>query len=394
QRVGLKIPSTFHPIADQALDALLKGVTTQDDSETQMSLAQQAIDCTLQASVILSEAFSLQALEARRNNEGRLATLLGGRLAPETNLAKQGDAICTAFNMTMITSDFAYVASSAGGKDFSKFDTQVDWATNKAQKLCMGPIVDFRKGRLPSWLTLLDDSFESILNASCQHVQNVVERYKGKIHLWNCATGINVPNGMGWNDEEILRLAVSIIETVRRSDERSPVLLTIDQPWSEYLRSEANGISPIHFADALIRADLGLNGLALELNFDQWPGGSFPRDPIEISRLIDRWAMLGLPLMVILTMPTQRCEADTSRVSNWSVPDASTKNIGSDDSIGGMLSPELILRLLLCKPSIHAIVWNNLDDSSPNSATGLWDTGGRPKPLLSSIAKMRKTCLH
>ncbi len=203
---------------------------------------------------------------------------------------------------------------------------------------------------------------------------------------------LNAPTEMGWTDEEVLRMAVSMIETVRRLDKQTPVLLSIDQPWSEYLRDDANGISPLHFADALIRADLGLSGLALEMNFDLWPGGSFPRDLLEISRIIDRWAMLGLPLMVILSSPTDASPAlSEQRISSWS-----TGSCGAGQTSPAVLSPEMILGLLLSKPSVHALVWDQATDQGKQPALGggLLDEQGKAKPLLSQIAALRKSFLH
>ena len=179
-------------------------------------------------------------------------------------------------------------------------------------------------------------------------------------------------------------MAVSLIETVRRADERSPVLLTIDQPWSEYLRNDENGISPLHFADALIRADLGLSGLALDLNMDAWPEGSFPRDPIEINRLIDRWSMLGLPLMVTLSSPTEaKPEGGEQRISQWK----------TDVPGCGIVNPESLVQLLLAKPSVHAVIWNNIPpDDLPSRS--LWSEAGKPKPLLDKLVTLRKSFLH
>jgi hypothetical protein len=235
-------------------------------------------------------------------------------------------------------------------------------------------------------MSLLGHGFEKMLQACCEYAQSAVERYRGKAHIWNCAAGLNVANEFRWTDEETLRMAVSLIETVRRADERSPVLLTIDQPWSEYLRQDINGISPLHFADALIRADLGLSGLALDLTMDRWPQGSFPREPTEYSRLIDRWSMLGLPLMVILSSPTDLNTAQQSKdslVTQW----------GMSSEHAGLVQPERIVRLLLSKPSVHAVIWNNAT-SGENDCRQLWNSQGKPKPLLMDFVKLRRTYLH
>jgi hypothetical protein len=300
-----------------------------------------------------------------------------------------------------VSADLGQVEAKTGGRrDYLPFDLQVEWAADLGQKICLGPMVDFRNGRMPDWLLLLNEGFESVLHLACDHVQKTVERYRGRVQLWNCAAGINVPNQFGWSDEEILRMSVSLIETVRRSDERAPVLLTIDQPWSEYLRHDAQGISPLHFADALIRADLGLSGLALELNFDAWPGGSFPRDPIELNLLIDRWSMLGLPLMVTVSSPTTATTSTSaSRIAQWSMPSSKftcDEEPTEADQNKGMLSPEMLVKLLLSKPSVHAVIWNSCSDGSNRFAndSGLWDHHAEPKPILKSLAEIRKSNLH
>ena len=386
QRVGLRLADEFYSLAEESLAALLSGLTSKFDVEKQIADSRRSIDLALQASIDLCEAFSLQALEARRNNEGRLATLLGCQLHRDASLDDVGDALRTAFNLVSVPADFGSVEPLSGGQNYSAFDHQIEWVSSSDQKVCVGPLVDFRDGRLPEWMILLDEGFDAVLQSACRFAQQTVERYRGRTHLWNCAAGLNAPNQFGWSDEEILRMAVSLIETVRRTDDRSPVLLTIDQPWSEYLRDDASGISPLHFADALIRADLGLSGLALELNFDKWPGGTFPRDPIEINRLIDRWSMLGLPLMIILSSPTNEASPETANgVSGWNMPTAQ-----------GHISPDTIVRLLLSKPSVHAIIWNSLSDALPGytAGCGLWNNNGKAKSLLAHMAKLRKSCLN
>lgn len=389
QRIGLRLPDSYFPIAEESLSQLLRALTTQDDDEAQLTYSNAAIDLALKASVELCEAYSNQALDSRRQSEGRLATLMGAELVATPMLSKVGKQLNSAFNLTCIPADMGSVESSSGSQDFTAFDQQIKWAQSHGKKVAVGPLVDFSRGSLPQWMVLLDEGFESIKEAACQHAQNTVQRYSGQVHLWNCAAGLNAPNDMGWTDEEILRIAVSLIETVRRTDQRCPVLLTIDQPWSEYLRKDANGISPLHFADALIRADLGLSGLALDLRFGASEGESFPRDLIEINRLIDRWAMLGLPLMVLLSSSCQLGTTDNvesesgDELSQWKSPQESN----------GSVSPESIIRLLLSKPSIHAIIWSELQDSERGKG-GIWNRQGQPKPILESITSLRKRFLH
>lgn len=392
QRIGLRVAPSTIQLSDQALDGFIKAVTTPEDETLQTNIAQEAIEVALRASVELCNSFSTQMLDVRKQNENRLSTLLGVSLAPALSLPSVAEAVSTAFNLVCLPVDLAAVESSSGKRDFSAFDRQLEWARDRNLRVCCGPLVRCRPGALPSWMVLLGEGFETVLRAACQHAEETVSRYRGKVHLWNCGSSLNVPGEMEWNDEQVLRLAVSLIQTVRRADPRCPVLLTIDQPWSEYLRKSADGISPLHFADALIRADLGLTGLALELNMNSWPDGSLPRDPLEISRMIDRWSMLGLPLMITLTLPSD--EAIDAQVSNGRQPVTSWKNPLQGGPIES--TTETIIRLLLAKQSVHALIFNQVTDQLPHEFphSGLWDATGKSKVVLSQIARLRQLYLN
>jgi hypothetical protein len=127
------------------------------------------------------------------------------------------------------------------------------------------------------------------------------------------------------------------------------------------------------------------------LNLDTWPDGSLPRDPIDISRLIDRWGQLGLPLMVIITNPSQLAGDPQAEhglgVSAWST--------GAKSPAEGQKN-EALLRLLLAKPTVHAIIWNQTSDQLPHgfANAGLWDARGKAKSILNSAAKLRQAYLH
>ncbi|GAB5404224.1 MAG: hypothetical protein Aurels2KO_24550 [Aureliella sp.] len=370
QRIGLRIPEDFFPLAERTLADFLQAVTGSANTDQQAALSQRAIESALAASVQLCDTYSNQALEARRNSEGRLSTLQGIQLGRH-DISSVKKSLSGTFNLINVTPDLGSVESQSGKSELASFDEQVNWAQREGKKICIGPLVDFRKGGLPKWMILLDEGFESIQTAACKHAQACVDRFMGKAHIWNCLAGLNIPGDISWSDEETLRLAVSIIETVRQADQRSPVLLTIDQPWSEYLRKDDNGISPINFADALIRADLGLSGLALDLHFGQ-PDFPYFRDPIELSRLIDRWSMLGLPLLIQLSLPSS--------------PNPEGKL---------QFTPETMLNLLLSKPCVHAVTWKTiLDSPQEDQQNGLWDSKGKPKPLLRNMADTRARFLH
>lgn len=394
QRMGLKLPENFFPLAEAGTRDFLRAVTHRGDPSERDMLAQSAIEKSVMASTCLCGAFAQQALMSRKGAEGPLTTLLGVSLPPELQQDDERWALLSAFNTLGIQPDLGRVEQASGQANFAVFDAQVARALDMQMKLCMGPLVDFRSSKLPRWMILLDEDPQSILRAACSHAETTVNRYKGRTHVWNCAAGLNSPKQQRWSDEQVLRMAVALIETVRKADDRTPVLLTVEQPWSEYLRDDGDGISPLQFADALIRADLGLSGIALELSFDCWPGGSFPRDLVEVNRMLDRWAMLGLPLLIYVSSPTQvAAVGEGQRVSQWKSASQSAKDAAAQRP--GVIPPDLLVQLLLSKPSVHAVLWNQFSDQYPGTAqsSGLWDAQGQPNELLQKLSQLRENFL-
>ena len=63
-------------------------------------------------------------------------------------------------------------------------------------------------------------------------------------------------HALGLGEEARLQLAAKAIAVVRQLDPTTPLVVTFDQPWAEYLATEQLDLAPMHFADALVRADL------------------------------------------------------------------------------------------------------------------------------------------
>ena len=62
--------------------------------------------------------------------------------------------------------------------------------------------------------------------------------------------------------------------------------------------------SPFIFADTLIRAGLNLAAVDMEWVMGVTPRGSYCRDVLDASRLLDMYALLGVPLRVTLGYPS------------------------------------------------------------------------------------------
>ncbi len=394
-QVAYAPPAAGSPLAKQLAAAhgeLSQAVTHQTDLDAAAEFADRSIAHSLAGIETLAAAQSVQLIAARRQGGVRLSTLLGVNLGNWTPGGPLTESVSAAFNTVQIPLTWRDLEAHEGKRDFSAADAQIDAARAAGFKICGGPLLTLDKQALPDWTYLFgEDDIDSFRACVAEHIQEVVSHFRGRVHLWICSSGLNIVSEFTPSEEERLRLAVLTIDSIRRQDPRSPIVLSIDQPWGAFMSRHEYDLSPLHFADALVRAELGLSGLGLELNVGYTPDGSEPRDALEFAHQMERYASLGLPLLLSLTVPSGS-ERD---------PRAARKNevIHYD---ADPLSPasqlhwaEQVLPTLLSRQPVQGILWNQLRDSQPHILAhgGLVDERDQPKPLLHYLAKLRRDYL-
>ena len=78
----------------------------------------------------------------------------------------------------------------------------------------------------------------------------------------------------------------------------------VDRPWAEWMGSSHFQLGPLHLCDYLLRADIGLSGVAIEISPGYSPPGSHLRDLFEFSKLLDLYSLLNVPLHIWMALPS------------------------------------------------------------------------------------------
>ncbi len=385
QTQGLTIPEEIRTQLRAALSALLRATTSAptaaDDAQRTILIASEAMDALMQCYV-------LALLKEQTAASGTLASILVSQLSDTPMPEEVTDDFLAAFHAVNIPFRWRAIQPTDGPCQWTNVQQQLQWSRRQGLRVIGGPLIQLDQLSLPDRAYAWQDDYEAFEDAATRYVQAVVGRFDEAVDIWVCAGRLNVPGTMAFSEEQKLRLAVATIEAVRRASPRTPVVISFDQPWAEYLAAEDFDLSPLHFADALVRAELGVAGVGLEMNFGYWPHGSLPRDLLAVSRHMDRWSLLGIPLLVYLTMPSQT-SSDPLAVGPVRVvphspeqPDAAAIS----QQLAGQLIP-----LLLSKPALHGIIWNQLSDAEPHEFphAGLFDASSQAKPLLSLLADFR-----
>jgi hypothetical protein len=388
---GLAVPDVIRALIREATQSFARAATTQNEPHTAAEWAEKSLVVTAEAMDQLAAEYGRQALSKRPTQPRQFASWFGVHLGPrqpKPNVARQ---LAATFNMVSVPVTWRSIEASEGRRQWDDADAQVAWAKSAGLRVSAGPLLELDDHGVPDWTYLWEGDFNSLLAFMLDHVRTVVERYRGKVHLWQVAARMTHGHALGLNEESRLQVAAQAISTVRQLDPSTPTVVTFDQPWAEYLAHEQLDLAPLHFADALVRADLGLSGIGLELNIGYHPGGSVHRGPLSISRLVDTWSLLELPLLVALTLPSSTAD---DPLANKKVRVLASE----DDIVTPQSQSDWIQRhvpLLLAKNVVQVVLWNQLSDAAPHRYPhgGLFDAADQPKSAFEALKNIRQTYL-
>jgi len=384
---GLSVDDQVRVRLAEAVKTMARTVTGTSGSDQRIENADRATGQAIRVMDLLVDQYTEHALRLRHQQSAQLQTLYGVNLGSQPVHPTHAGDLSAAFNSAIVPMNWRNVESSSGSFSWETVDEQIDWCANQSVRALGGPLINMDGAGLPDWLILWEDDFEEMQSYILDYVNNVVQRYRGKVSLWNCAARLSAVGAIQINEEQRLNLTVRIIEQVRRWETKAPLIVSFDQPWAEQIAQTSMEFTPLHFADALARAGLGLSGFGLEFSLGYWPRGSITRDLLEISRQLDRWSLLGLPLVIYLTIPSSQTVDPQAKPGIQSQPCLNDRlSTASQNSLVERLVP-----LLLAKQCVHGIIWNQLDDTQPHDFPhgGLLDTAGTAKPTLQTLSSIR-----
>ncbi|MEM1067664.1 MAG: endo-1,4-beta-xylanase [Planctomycetota bacterium] len=388
QRAGLILSEEFRQLLDEGTNRFLDAAQHRDDPDQTSREAADAIRLLERGLTELGECYAAQSIAFRKDQDQPIGTLLGGTVVPPSPTGTPlSESFCEAFNTASVRLSWAEIETDSGQYDYEAADRSIQFCASKGLRIIGGPLVDFREKLLPHWMYLMEDDFETLLSSVTQFVERTVAKFRGSVQLWNCATGLNTPGPLKLDDEKVMRLSVGILQTVRRTDPNTPAIMSFDQPFGEYLAKHRDSISPLHFADALVRSGLGMAGIGLEFRVGYSKDCTLPRSSVDFGQMIDRWATLGLPMLVQLAVPGARGDDAQSMTAGEALASPNGLDLVNEQlRVAGPM-----IRTLLAKHIVHGIVWDGWCDAErhvmPHS--GLIDGHQKPRAIYEYVKRLR-----
>ena len=363
QAAGMEVPAEFDQPHREAHRLLAEAVAIADDAARAAEIAQQALIYEFRATEIMMHSYTAQRLEVRHRQYPRLPTVLGCSLGDSPLNPDLQRHFLAAFGGAAIPLQWRCIEPEEGNYQWETYDAHVDWA--EANNLLMrgGPLIDLSANGLPQWLSRWEHDYWNLQSFVCDFVETVMSRYLGRIRIWEVVARPNAGGALALTEENRLTLVAKILEIGRQVDPEAQFTIRIDQPWGEYQARGTHKLSPMHFADALVRAGMELSAVNLEFGVGYAPIGTPSRDLLDFSRLIDQWSQLGLPLQATLAFPSAK-NTDTNQTTDLEVEKDAWKLPPSEEAQARWL--EEYVPLLLAKPAVLAVFWNHLSDSQPH----------------------------
>ncbi len=392
QSLGLSTPAAVTERVDDAIRHFARAATVQQHPAQAAEAAEAALAASTDAARALGAAYADQAIAARRRGGGRIDAVLTAGLGNQLPRPAATAQLLSAFSAAAVPMNWMEIESNEDQFDWKLTDQQLDWCQQSGLRVVAGPLVRLDRWGLPDWLCLWSGNATRLTRFAKQYVEQVVLRYRGRVHAWYAATRLNSENGLDLGEEQTLRLAMEVLSHLRQADPNTPILLGIDQPWADHQGHRECDLSPWHFADALARSDLGLTGLVLEWSLGYYPSGSPARDLIDLSKLLDFWSILGLPLQLNLSVPSATGPDPLARSSAR----PGERCLPGGPSLESQKAwVETYLPLILAKPLVRGVIWNEVFDAGLHDLAhgGLFDAAEAPKPALASLAAVRRIAL-
>jgi hypothetical protein len=391
-QMGLRATPELEQALAETQSHFIRAATTTDQPEVCAQAAQACLQTASVAGDLLMEAYTGQVLQSRLMSTSRLSTHLSCVMdCPPQALPEALDWTNT-FNAFHLASPWKHMAPSEGQYRWDQLDAQLAWCRRSGQTVEVGPLIEFRPGALPDWIWLWEGDSETISSLVADFVRQTVARYRGKVLLWHVVHRAASGEILGLSEEEQIRIAARAVQVARQTDPSALLSIGVDRPWGEWMGSSPFQLGPLHLCDYLLRADLGISGVALEIAPGFSPPGSHMRDLFEFSRQLDLYSLLNVPLYIWMALPSQSGPDPNAEPDVWIEPADWPAQL--DESLQATWGAKW-MALAVSKPFVRTVTWLQASDATPHlyPHAGLLRPDQTAKPLVSWLQMLRKETL-
>jgi hypothetical protein len=386
EQAGMAIPDAFRRVQKEAFVLFARAGTTSQGPVEASRLASLAIEAAARAASILVDAYTVQRLANIRRSKHQTPGLLGCVVDSQVLTEAGQQTFHQAFNTVSVPISWKDIEPVEGEYNWEHTDALVRFATEHRHIVRGGPLIKLSPNGLPDWLAPWKNDFLNLPSFICDFIETSVARYLGRIRFWEVSAFGNTGGALDLPEDHCLALTARTLEAAKRTDSDAQFFIRIDRPWGEYQRDGKHRLSPIQFVDALIRSNLGLAGVTLEINCGYGPIGCYARDMLSVSRLIDAWSQLGIQIHVNVASPAA-AGPDPLADPQFPLSEGVWRDRWNEETQSEWI--ESIVPLLMAKPAVTGVFLSQFSDAVGHRFphAGLFSSDGRLRQMFDPLRR-------
>jgi GH35 family endo-1,4-beta-xylanase len=354
---------------------------TSDDSLRADKAGWRSLIHAIDASERLALAHAELLLHRRYAQKPASPSTLGVRVWPGRDAQALRDLIAKDFDVIVLPLTWTELEATEEAYQWDATDRWLEWAGRQGKPIVAGPLLDFSRRAMPNWMDVWQHDYDTCRDMVYDHIEKVVDRYKGIVNIWNIASGLNVNDHFTFDADQMLDLTRMTALLVRQSRKGARVMIELTQPFGEHVAFNRESLHPLSFIDRLVQEGVRLDAVGVQILFGRRDFGQATRDLMQISSMLDRYFLLEIPIVVsALGVPSETIDpAGGTWHEAWS-PQVQSQWVSK------------LFAICLSKPHVESIFWAELFDHSgaEPARIGLITDEGKAKPALQKLIGLRK----
>ena len=378
-------PQTDHikDMLSRARKLFIQALQNLDTPQKAAEFANSALELAIETGEELAKFYANKMLISRIQNGVLGRKIFGINLdtqIPPDQLAP--DALST-FNFVQIPVSWVKLQPTKNKFDFAQLDKWFEFLVKRRVTIRLGALVEFTEDKLPHWLINKKMSFEKIRDEIHSYLSNISKRYGKFIRSWTVLSGIHSDNPFNLNFEQILDLTRSCSMWAKQLCPRASAIIEITCPWGEYSAQNPRTIPPFLYSEMTAQSGINFDAFAIRLLFGPSSQCLKMRDFFQISTLIDRYAILGMPIHITTVAPSQSDDQSAQKWGYWESP-------WSPDIQASWF--ERFSHIALSKVAVESITWDGLSDKFYRNVPygGMFNTNWMSKPIFARLKALQK----
>ncbi len=370
----------------------------QDDPAKAYNTAQEALVYAIDATEELALTHSKLLLDRRVATGSLPRAPIGCGVCLNHTQEPLRAGLAGNFDFIQLPMPWRLLAPHEGENRFDITDNWVNWVTQARVPVIAGPLISFDPNNLPDWLYIWEHDYDTTRDMVYEHVERVVNRYKDRVVVWNVISGLHVNSHFTFNFEQLMDLTRMTTMLVKKLQPQAKVLIELRQPFGEYYSKNQRSIPPLMYADLVVQSGINFDAFGLRLAMGQPILGQHTRDLMQVSHLLDQFAIFDKPVHLTFAAPS-------GPVTELMIPASETGEPIDPDS-GQWRRPwspqiqshwlEAMFQIAISKPFVDAVAWQELVDHPDTELPlcGLLDDEFVPKGALRRLIGFRRSLMN